>query len=318
MQKILIYALVFVTALILVELVFRLLFGSSRKTSEINHRLKLLQHSGDHEQTFGDLLLRRGVDPNEPTTLSGAWITKMYVQSGLRLSIQQRIAYSVLWILACLAICVLFIGGEPLRLFLLTVAMSGGGMLGFILYLRKKRIAKFVLQLAEAIDIIVRSISAGHPLNAAISLVSREMKDPIGTEFGIITDQLTYGAELDNAMVDLFYRVGADELKLLAVTLSVQQGTGGNLREILDNLSGMVRARTMMKAKIRAISAEGRITAIIMAIFPFGLFLMIKTLAPSYFDALWESGYGTIVFSVCGVFMVFGMIILNRLVRFDF
>lgn len=313
----LIYALVFITALVLVDLIFRLLFGSSRKTSEINHRLHLLKHSTDHNQTFGDLLKKRGVDPNETTTLSGAWFAKSYVQSGLRLSIKQRIAYFVLWFMVSWGICYTFIG-DILFQSVATGALAVGGALAFIRYKRKRRIDKFISQLADGIDIIVRSISAGHPLNAAISMVGREMADPIGTEFGIATDQLTYGSEIDDAMIDLFYRVGAEELKLLAVTLSVQQGTGGNLSEILGNLAEMVRARLLIKAKIRAISAEGRITAVIMAMFPFFLFLMISTLAPTYFDALWESGYGTIVFSTCGVFMVVGMIILNRLVRFDF
>jgi len=318
MQIIIIYALIFVIAPIVFELILRLLFTSSRKSAEINYRLKKLRKSEDHKQTFGELLLRRGIDTNEPTMLTGDWVMKLYVQSGLILSVRQRYAYASLWLLASFAIGYLFVGGASLTLFLLATAMFFGGIIGLLLLKRKKRIANFILQLADAIDIIIRSISAGHPLNTAISLVSREMKDPIGTEFGLITDQLTYGAELDSAMIDLYYRVGADELKLLAVTLSVQQGTGGNLREILENLSAMIRARTLMKAKIRAISAEGRITAVIMAIFPFGLFLMIRTLAPSYFDALWESGYGTIVFTVCGIFMVIGMIILNRLVRFDF
>ena len=177
---------------------------------------------------------------------------------------------------------------------------------------------KFVGQLSDAIDVMIRSLGAGHPLPAAINLVATEMADPIGTEFGLLSDELTYGIELDDAMLNLVHRVGLEETKLLAVSISVQRGTGGNLIEILQNLSTMIRDRIMMRAKIKAISAEGRITAVVMAAFPFLLFLMIRSLVPTYFDPLWDTGYGGVVVATCGAFMIFGIIVLYRLVKFDF
>jgi len=119
-------------------------------------------------------------------------------------------------------------------------------------------------------------------------------------------------------LINMFHRVGADEVKLVAISLSVQQGTGGNLGEILENLAQVIRDRALIKAKIKAISAEGRITAVIMAMFPFFLFFMLRALVPDYFDPLWESGYGTVILSVCGSFMFFGIVILYCLVKFDF
>ena len=183
---------------------------------------------------------------------------------------------------------------------------------------RAKRIKRFVSQLPPALEIIVRSLNAGHPLTAAIALVGREMPDPIGSEFGMLSDQLTFGSELDQAMLSMVDRVGADELNLLAVTVSVQRNTGGNLAEILENLSNMIRDRAMIRGKIRAISAEGRITAVIMAIFPVLLFLMIRALVPTYFDPIWETGYGTEIVVGTLAFMSIGIFILNRLVSFDF
>lgn len=184
--------------------------------------------------------------------------------------------------------------------------------------LSTQRIKKFTTQLAPAIDIIVRSLNAGHPLVAAIALVSREMPDPLGSEFGILSDQMTFGSELDQAMLNMIDRVGAPELDLLAVTVSVQRGTGGNLSEILENLAAMIRDRLMIKAKIRAISAEGRATGWIMVAFPFLLFFMINALAPTYFDPVWESGYGT-HFVVGCLFMIFlGLLVIRRIVNFDF
>jgi tight adherence protein B len=201
---------------------------------------------------------------------------------------------------------------------IITFGLALAGIVLFVLRKRAKRISKFVQQLPVAIEIIVRSLNAGHPLTSAISLVGREMADPIGSEFGILSDQLTFGSELDMAMLNMVDRVGADELNLVAVTVSVQRGTGGNLAEILENLAKMIRDRGLLRAKIRAISAEGRITAMIMSVFPLGLYLMISTLVPTYFDPVWESGYGTtVVLTIIGVMSV-GIFIMFRMVRFDF
>nr|WP_275116224.1 type II secretion system F family protein [Aliiroseovarius subalbicans] len=184
--------------------------------------------------------------------------------------------------------------------------------------LRRRRISKFVAQLPTSIDVIVRSLQAGHPLNAAIAMVSKEMSDPIGSEFGLLNDQITFGYDVETAMLNMNERVGADEVKLLAVTVTVQSGTGGNLAEILENLAGMIRDRSMLRAKIRAISAEGRMTAVVMAAFPFGLFFMIRALVPDYFDPLIDTGYALTVVIVCLSMMLVGIYVLYRMVNFDF
>jgi len=200
----------------------------------------------------------------------------------------------------------------------LSVLVTPVILLLIVMSVRTRRITKFVGQLANALDIMVRSLDAGHPLPRSLVLVANEMPDPLGSEFGILSDELTYGIELEDGMVNMVHRVGAEELKLLTISMSVQRGTGGGLSEILENLSQVVRDRAMMKAKIKAISAEGRIAAYIMAIFPFLLYVMISTLASNYFDALWESGYGPIVVTVCAVMVSVGSFILYRLVKFDF
>jgi tight adherence protein B len=176
----------------------------------------------------------------------------------------------------------------------------------------------FELKLPEALDVANRSLAAGHPLPAAISLVAREMPDPIGTEFGLLSDELTYGVTLDDALVNLANRVGVEDLNLLAISLSVQAGTGGNLVEILQNLSKTLRDRYMLKAKVKAISSEGRITAIFMSGYPFLLYAMIKALSPTYFDPVWDSGHGTMVVSVLLAVMAIGNVILYKMVNFEY
>ena len=140
-------------------------------------------------------------------------------------------------------------------------------------FLRGRRQKKFGAQFPDALDIIVRSLRAGHPVPIAITMVAREMPDPIGTEFGIVADEITYGADLETAMRNLYFRVGQDDLPLFVTAVAIQGSTGGNLGEILENLSAVIRQRFKMRRKIRALAAEGRASALILSSLPIVMFV---------------------------------------------
>lgn len=315
MSIIVIYGFIFGAVLLISEAILRRLFGLRSASREINTRLERLKGGADQLTTYNSLLSDRGV--GRSGLLSLGWLSQLYRQSGLMLSLPRRVLYALVILLGAWIAAAWLVTGVLLQI-VLTLVIGPAVILALVMRVRARRIAKFVAQLPDALDIIVRSMNSGHPLTSAIALVGREMPDPIGSEFGILSDQLTFGSELDDAMLRMVDRVGADELNLLAVTVSVQRSTGGNLSEILENLSGMIRDRAMLRNKIRAISAEGRITAMIMAAFPFLLYLMISTLVPTYFDPVWESGYGTTVVISILVLMSFGLLILYKLVKFDF
>ncbi|MEH6751534.1 MAG: type II secretion system F family protein [Paracoccaceae bacterium] len=315
MSIIVIYGFIFGAVLLLTEAMLRRLFGARSANREVNERLERLKAGSDQLSTYKSLLSDRGV--GRSGLLSLGWLSQLYRQSGLMLSLPRRVLYTLVILLGAW-IGAAWLTSDLLIQIILALTIGPSVILALVIRVRARRIAKFVAQLPDALDIIVRSMNSGHPLTTAIALVGREMPDPIGSEFGILSDQLTFGSELDDAMLRMVDRVGADELNLLAVTVSVQRSTGGNLSEILENLSGMIRDRAMLRNKIRAISAEGRITAIIMAAFPFLLYLMISTLVPTYFDPVWESGYGTTVVVSILVLMSFGLLILYKLVKFDF
>ena len=139
--------------------------------------------------------------------------------------------------------------------------------------MRGRRQKKFGAQFPDALDIIVRSLRAGHPVPVAITMVAREMPDPIGTEFGIVADEITYGADLETAMRNLYFRIGQDDLPLFVTAVAIQGSTGGNLGEILENLSGVIRQRFKMRRKIRALASEGRASALILSSLPIAMFL---------------------------------------------
>ena len=154
--------------------------------------------------------------------------------------------------------------------------------------LRRRRQKAFGAQFPDALDIIVRSLRAGHPVPIAISMVAREMPDPIGSEFGIVADEITYGADLESGMRNLYFRVGQDDLPLFVTAVAIQGTTGGNLGEILQNLSTVIRQRFKMRRKIRALAAEARASALILSSLPIGIFVVIQIVTPDFYASVWD------------------------------
>ncbi|MEO6359418.1 MAG: type II secretion system F family protein [Sphingomicrobium sp.] len=138
-------------------------------------------------------------------------------------------------------------------------------------------------QFPVALDVFVRGLRAGHPIAAALDLLTVEMPDPIGSQFGIVVDEVTYGADLRDALQNMAERWEMDDMKMFVVSLSVQSETGGNLAEILENLSKVVRERASMMMKVRALSSEGRMTAIILTVLPVLAFTILFLVNPPFY-----------------------------------
>lgn len=313
----LLYAAVFVAALISAEALLRGYFRTSERNRAVNHRLSLLARNEDHREIYREMLKQRGADTEWRSLPLMQRLRQYYVQSGIKFDGKRFALYGVAGALATWLVVQFFVPTNLIRIpIFLAVCLLIPVMV--VWRVRAKRIRKFAEKLPEALDVATRSLAAGHPLPSAIALVSREMPDPIGTEFGLLSDELTYGVTLDDALMNLRDRVGVEDLNLLAISLSVQAGTGGNLVEILQNLSKTLRDRFMLKAKVKAISAEGRITAIFMSVYPFLLYSMIKALSPTYFDPVWNSGYGSIIVTGLLVVMAIGNVILYKMVNFEY
>ena len=135
-------------------------------------------------------------------------------------------------------------------------------------------------------DIIVRSLRAGHPVPVAVGLVAQELPDPIGTEFGIAADEITYGADVETAMRNLYFRVGQEDLPLFVTAVAIQGSTGGNLSEILSNLSSVIRQRFKMRRKIKALAAEGKFSAIFLSGLPVAVFVLINFMTPDFYGSI--------------------------------
>jgi tight adherence protein B len=183
-------------------------------------------------------------------------------------------------------------------------------------FLRARRQKTFGAQFPDALDTIVRSLRAGHPVPVAIAMVGREMPDPIGSEFGMVSDEITYGADLETAMRNLYARIGSDDLPLFVTAVGIQTTTGGNLGEILANLSGVIRQRFKMRRKIWALAAEGRASAMILSALPIGLFIVVQVIAPDFYAAVWHETLTKILLGAAAGWMLLGNVVMFKMVNF--
>jgi tight adherence protein B len=155
-------------------------------------------------------------------------------------------------------------------------------------------------QFPVALDVFVRGLRAGHPVAAALELLTTEMADPIGSQMGLVVDEVTYGAELRDALDSMAERWESDDMRMFVVSLSIQSETGGNLAEILENLSRVIRERHSMLLKVRALSSEGRMTATMLTVLPLLAFTMLFLLNPHFFldvanDPWFLPGFGFLI-----------------------
>jgi tight adherence protein B len=169
-------------------------------------------------------------------------------------------------------------------------------------------------QFPVALDIFTRSLRAGHPIASAIHLITEEMPDPIGSEFGLVSDEISYGAELTDALAAMAERWNLEDMRMFVVSVSVQSETGGNLAEILENLSSVIRARASMYMKVRALSSEGRMSAWMLTALPVLTLLGVVAISPQFYFDVAQDPIFIFGFSALLVLYAIGVIIIRRLV----
>jgi tight adherence protein B len=238
-------------------------------------------------------------------------------QTGLR--IDRNLLLLCMFTLAALLFVVLglFLGygaGTVLTATLSTVL----AIVLFFKIVRQRRIGRFAELLPDSIDVIVRGLRAGYPLPAALDLVAKEMPDPVGTEFALTSDEISFGQDIRAAIDNLYRRVGQDDLLFLIMAVNVQSQTGGNLAEILGGLSRLLRNRAKVNMKVRALSADGRMSAIVLSLIPFILFGLISLISPSYFGEVRDHPLIMPALIYAAISLALGNIVMYRMVNFKF
>jgi tight adherence protein B len=276
---------VFCAAALGVQAGYWLLIEGRKTQNVVNRRLQLAQQVANPKDVLETLRRERGFIETDSPGLQ-RW-NDFLTQSGLRLD-------GKLLVIIAFALSVaffLFFGlltGYGFIALGLGLIFAGLGMTLFIIIARQKRIARFSEQLSDALDVIVRGVRAGYPFIVSLGLVAREMPDPIGTEFGMISDEINFGLNVHTALDNLYRRVGHDDLLFFIMAVKVQNQTGGNLAELLSRLSRLIRSRAMLRLKVRAISSEGRLSGIALTAMPFILFGLVTLLSPGYYRDVWD------------------------------
>jgi tight adherence protein B len=193
----------------------------------------------------------------------------------------------------------------------------GLGLLPFI-YLscqRRRRLQRFERQLPEALDFVARALKAGHTLNVGMKMVGDEFLDPIGPEFAKTVDEINFGGGIQEALENLSYRVDCADLRFFITAVTVQRETGGNLAEIIEKASSLIRQRFELLGRIRVLAGEGKLSAIILIALPFLLALAIYALQRDYIMILFTDPFGKWLVVAAGISMALGILIIIRMIR---
>jgi tight adherence protein B len=200
------------------------------------------------------------------------------------------------------------------------VAFAGGlGVPRWVLnFMIKRRESKFVAEFANAIDVIVRGVKSGLPLNECLGIIARESPEPLSSEFKEVVEQQRVGVPLGEALERMTQRVPTPETRFFAIVIAIQQQAGGNLSEALGNLSGVLRDRKRMQMKVKALSAEAKASAGVLASLPFIVATLVYLSSPKYIMFLFQTKSGNFMLGVGAVWMTMGVLVMRKMINFKY
>jgi tight adherence protein B len=201
---------------------------------------------------------------------------------------------------------------------LLALAAGIGAAMLPVFYLqrqRSRRLTRMERQLPDALDLVTRALRAGHSFASGVQMIGEEMSDPIASEFRMVADEVNFGVSLQQALTNLSERVPLTDLRYFVVAVLIQRDSGGNLTEVLGNLSKLIRDRLKLLARVRVLSSEGRLSAWILGLMPFALAALMNIFNPEFMSPLWTDPIGQTVIKYLLGLMLVGIVLLRKLVK---
>ena len=312
-----IYGVIFVAVLLLVEGIYLTVFGKSISlNSRVNRRYELLEKgSGNREEVLNQLRKEMSQHLQSRKIPLYSVLAEKAQKANIAFSPKQLLMIMVL--LGMVAFVGLSIGTSasmPIRV-AVSVLMGIGAVYVWIQSKAKKRLALIEEQLPDAVELMVRSLRVGHPFSNALNIVAKEVPDPLGTEMGVIADESAYGREVGEALKDMAERLDMQDLRFLAVAVSIQQQSGGNLAEVLEGLSKVIRSRFKLFRRVKAITAEAQWSGKFLSGFPLLALLAITLIKPDYYDSVKDTPAFIPACLVVAGFLVANIFVMKSLVN---
>ncbi|SEK16474.1 MULTISPECIES: type II secretion system F family protein [unclassified Variovorax] len=312
--------LVFVTVLLMIEglyLVWRSYKGPQAR--KIEKRLQAFSAASDRTQQAH--LAKERMLSDVPwlqrmlLTLPRAHrLDRVILQAGLEWTVSSLLlACAVLGVLAFVVMGWLL--RQPLVLTLVATAVAALLPMLYLQRQRSRRLARMEKQLPDALDLVTRALRAGHSFASGVQMIGDEMADPIASEFRMVADEVNFGVSLQQALTNLSERVPLTDLRYFVVAVLIQRDSGGNLTEVLGNLSRLIRERLKLLARVRVLSSEGRLSAWILGLMPFALAGLMNLFNPEFMSPLWEDPAGQVVVKYMLILMLVGVVILRKIVK---
>ncbi len=312
----LIYGLIFIAVLALVQGIYLTVFGKSISlNNRVNRRLEMLEKGAGREQVLEQLRKEMSQHMSSRSIPLYAILADKAQKANIAFTPGQLIM--VMGVLSVVAFVLLTFGtgaGLIIRL-VLSILMGVGAVFVWVNNTAKKRIGMIEEQLPEAVELMVRSLRVGHPFASALQIVAKEVPDPLGTEMGVISDEAAYGRDVGDALKHMAERIDLQDLRFLAVAVTIQQTSGGNLAEILDGLAKVVRSRFKLFRRVRAITAEAKWSGMFLSGFPIVALIMINVIQPNYYDDVKETAYFIPACLVVAAFLVANIFVMRSLVN---
>lgn len=316
----LISVLVFVAVLLLLEGAY-LLWKSYKgpEAKKIERRLQALSASSDHTQRAQ--LLKQGMLSDVPVIerfllgmARAERLGRFIYQAGLDWTVSRLLLLSAA-VGAISYIIMLYAAHQSLLWGALVGAVFAATPLLYVSRKRASRLGQFEKQLPDALDLITRALRSGHAFSSALQMVGDEMAEPIAGEFRVVHDEVNFGVSLQQALTNLSVRVPITDLRYFIVSVLIQRDSGGNLTEVLGNLSRLIRERLKLLSKVRVLSSEGRLSAWILGIMPFALAGVMYLVNPEFMAPLWNDPIGISIIKYMLILMVFGAFILRKIIK---
>jgi tight adherence protein B len=312
----LIYIVIFVAVLVLVNGIYLVAFGKSISlNNRMSRRLALLEKNNNREQVLEQLRKEMSQHMNARSIPLYSMLANKAQKANIAFSPKALIG--IMAAMSGLAYVGLTVGTEaaaPVRA-LVAILMGVGGVYVWVSSKAKKRMALLDEQLPDAVELMVRSLRVGHPFSSAIANVAKEVPDPLGTEFGLIADEASYGRDIAESLKAFAERVDSQDLRFLSVAVTIQQTSGGNLAEILEGLSKVIRARFKLFRRVKAITAEAKWSGMFLSAFPFGALVMINIVQPHYYDDVKETAAFIPACLVVAVFLILNVVFMKIMVN---